>query len=131
MDRVANLLSTIKNAYLVNKEAVEVPYSKQLEQVANVLKKEGFVKKVKPFKYSGKAFKGLRIDLSYDDNELPVLLDLERVSKPGRRIYKKAEELGSVKGGYGVLVVSTSRGVMSGEEARKKRLGGEVICKVW
>ncbi|HDQ88806.1 MAG TPA: 30S ribosomal protein S8, partial [candidate division WWE3 bacterium] len=64
-------------------------------------------------------------------DELPVISDIKRVSKPGRRIYKQATELGFVKGGHGVLVVSTSRGVMSGEDARKKKLGGEVICEAW
>ncbi len=131
MDRIANLLSTIKNAYLINKPSVETPYSRQLEEIALVLKKHGFVEDVKVFKFPNKTYKGLHIDLSYDDKELPVLMDLKRLSKPGRRIYKKAEELLPVRGGYGLLVVSTSRGVMSGQEARKKRLGGELICKVW
>lgn len=131
MDRIANLLSTIKNAYLINKPSVEAPYSRQLEEIALVLKKHGFVEDVKVFKFPNKTYKGLHIDLSYDDKELPVLMDLKRLSKPGRRIYKKAEELLPVRGGYGLLVVSTSRGVMSGQEARKKRLGGELICKVW
>ncbi|MBD3366095.1 30S ribosomal protein S8 [candidate division WWE3 bacterium] len=131
MDTLSNMLSTIKNAYLVRKEAVEVPYSKQSEAVAKVLEASGFVKKVKSFKHKGKAYKGLSIELSYDETDLPKLMNVRRISKPGRRIYKKADEIRSVKGGYGVLVVSTPRGIMSGDEARKRRLGGELICEVW
>jgi small subunit ribosomal protein S8 len=131
MDPIANLLSKIKNAALVGKEYVEVSYSKEKEAIMRVLEKEGFVKKVKVFKPKDEPAKGLHIDLAYNDNRLPVIMDLRRVSKPGRRIYRKSTELKSVKGGYGLLVVSTSRGIMSGAEARKKRLGGELICEVW
>ena len=131
MDTVANLLSIIKNAYMVNKPSVEVVYSKHLEAISEVLESKGFIKKVKTFKFKGKAFKGLHLDLAYDDSDLPVLMDIKRVSKPVRRIYKKASEIKSVNGGHGLLVISTPRGVMSDEDARKKRLGGEVICKVW
>lgn len=131
MDKIANLLSAIKNAFMAGNPSIEMPHTKQLEEISKVLEKKGFIKKVKVFKYPGKSYKGLHLDLAYDDNELPVLMDLKRVSKPGRRIYKKASELEFVQGGYGLLVISTPRGIMSGEEARKKRLGGEVICEVW
>jgi len=131
MDTIANLLSIIKNAYMVNKPSVEVVYSKQLESISKVLESKGFIKKVKAFKFKGKAFKGLHLDLAYDDADLPVLMDIKRVSKPGRRIYKKASEIRPINNGYGLLVISTPRGIMSDEDARKKRLGGEVICKVW
>jgi len=131
MDTIANLLSIIKNAYMVNKPSVEVVYSKQLEDIAKILELKGFIKKVKTFKFKGKVFKGLHLDLSYDDSDLPVLMDIKRVSKPGRRVYKKASEIKPINNGHGLLVISTPRGIMSDEDARKKRLGGEVICKVW
>lgn len=131
MDTIANMLSTIKNAYLVGKSSVELPYSIQKEEVAKVLEEKGFLEKVKTFKYEDKDYKGLHLDLAYDEFGMPMLNDIKRISKPGRRIYKKADQLRSVKGGYGLLIVSTPRGLMSGEEARKKRLGGELICTAW
>jgi len=94
------------------------------------MEERGFVEKVKVFSHKGSVHKGLHIDLAYKDG-LPVISDLKRVSRPGRRMYLHANELRLVKGGYGLAIVSTSRGVMSSEEAKKKKLGGEVICKVW
>ena len=130
VDTIANMLSTIKNASMIKKPSVEVPYSKQKEEIAKVLESRGFVSKVKVFSEKNSPIKGLHIDLAYT-NDLPAINDIKRVSRPGRRIYKEALKLDFVKSGYGVLVVSTSRGIMSGEDARKKKLGGEVLCKVW
>ncbi len=130
VDTIANMLSTIKNSSMVGKPSVEVPYSKQKEEIAKVLEAKGIVSKVKVFSEKGSPHKGLHIDLAYNE-EVPVLNDIKRVSKPGRRIYKQSNEIGFSKSGYGVLVVSTSRGIMSGEDARKKKLGGEVICEAW
>jgi small subunit ribosomal protein S8 len=130
-DTIANMLSTIKNASMVNKEFVEVSHSKEREAVAKVLKESGFLEEVKVFKPEGKPYKGLHLGLSYDSSGIPAIKDLRRLSRPGRRMYRKSSELRPVKNGYGLLVVSTSRGVMSGEQARKKRLGGEVVCEVW
>jgi small subunit ribosomal protein S8 len=129
-DTIADMLSTIKNAFSVRKPFVEVPYSKQKEQIAKVLEERGFISKVKVFSEKNSPIKGLHIDLAYTD-DLSTIKDLRRVSKPGRRIYKEALDLNYVKSGHGILVVSTSRGIMSGEEARKKKLGGEVLCEVW
>lgn len=129
VDILSNMLSQIKNASMVNKEYVEVMHTKECAAVAKVLKENNYVKEVKVFKESGKPFKKLRIDLSYD-NDLPAITDIKRVSTPGRRIYKGADDIGTFLSGYGLYIVSTSRGVMSGVEARKKRLGGEVMCKV-
>lgn len=131
MDSLANMLSTIKNASMVRKSFVEMPYTKKREKVAGVLKEKGFLRAVKIFKFKEKSFKGLHLELAYLEDGEPKLREIKRVSKPGRRIYRKAQELYPLKGGYGLLVVSTSRGIMSGVEARKKHLGGEVICKAW
>ncbi len=124
IDRLSNMLSALKNASLGGKDFVEVPHTKECEAVAKVLKSAGFLSEAKAFKEKGVSYKKLRLEIS-------GMQDMKRLSKPGRRVYKKAEELRSVAGGYGVLVISTSRGVMSGQEAKKKKLGGEVLCSVW
>jgi len=124
------MLSTIKNAYAVSKPSVEVAHSKQIEEVAKVLEKAGFLKSVKVFKESGESFKKLHIDLIYEDGRAKVS-DISRVSKPGRRVYKNYRDMKPVLGGFGVSVVSTSRGIMSGSDAKKRKLGGEIICTAW
>ncbi|OGC50673.1 30S ribosomal protein S8 [candidate division WWE3 bacterium RIFCSPLOWO2_01_FULL_37_15] len=129
-DRLANMLSTIKNAYAINKPSVEMSHSKQMEEVAKVLEKAGFLKNVKVFKESGVSFKKLHIDLTYD-NGMAKISNLVRVSKPGRRVYKNYGDMKPVAGGFGVSVVSTSRGIMSDSDAKKRKLGGEVICAAW
>lgn len=128
-DLIANMLSSIKNASLVGKEYMEVPYSKICEEIARVFKENGYLTEVKVFKEKESAGKRLKLGISYK-NDIPVLRDIKMRSKPGRRIYKGADDLGKVAGGYGFSVVSTSRGIMRGDEARKKRLGGELICEV-
>lgn len=128
-DTVANMLSGIKNASLVSKEFIEIPYSKMNESVAKVLKKSDFISEVKVFKEKGVTHKSLRIDLAYEEGESKIR-DIKRVSKSGRRIYLGFEKIKRVKPEFGVIVVSTSKGAMSGEEARKKKLGGEIICEV-
>lgn len=119
----------IKNAAMSGNTSVETFYSKECEGVAKVLKDKGFLEEVKVFKPKGKTYKGLRLDLVIED-ELPRITDVIRISKPGRRLYTRYPDITPVAGGHGVLVVSTSRGIMSGEEARNKKLGGELICKV-
>ena len=129
-DRLANMLSTIKNAYAVNKPSVEMVYSKQMEEVAKVLKSAGVLENVKVFKESGNSFKKIHIDLSYEHGVAKVS-NIMRISKPGRRVYKSYKDMKRVAGGFGVSVVSTSRGIMSDSEAKKRKLGGEVICIAW
>ncbi len=129
IDRISNMLSTIKNAVKAEKESIEIVHTDYAEKIAKIIKTKGFIKEVKVFKPEGSHFKMMRIDFEYDGT-LPVLEDIKILSKPGNRVYKTASELRSVAAGYGVQVVSTSRGVMTSEEARKKKLGGEVICEV-
>ena len=124
------MLSTIKNAYAVNKPSVEMVYSKQMEEVAKVLKSAGVLENVKVFKESGNSFKKIHIDLSYEHGMAKVS-NIMRISKPGRRVYKSYKDMKRVAGGFGVSVVSTSRGIMSDSEAKKRKLGGEVICIAW
>ncbi len=130
MDTLANMLSQIKNAQVAGKPKVELPYSKEREAVAKVLEERGYLSKVKVFKPKGKNFKMLSLGLKYIDDR-PFVSHVRRISKPGQRIYSPADDLPRALGGKGLIIVSTSRGVMGADEARKKRLGGEVICEVW
>lgn len=128
MDTVGDFLSQIKNAQAVKKETVKVPFSKLRKRIAKVLVDHGFIKEVK--KKGRDQNQSLLLYLEYEDGR-PKIQEIERVSKPGQRIYKAADEIEGVRGGYGLGIVSTSQGVMSDEEARKRHLGGEVLCKVW
>ncbi|EKD99738.1 MAG: Ribosomal protein S8 [uncultured bacterium] len=129
MDHLSNMLSSIKNASMANNAFVETIHTKELEEVAKTLKKAGFLEEVKVFKQEGNSFKGLHLDLVKENGKVK-LLDLKRFSKPGRRVYKSYKDIGKSMGGFGIFVVSTSRGIMDGSEARKKKLGGELICEV-
>ena len=115
---------------MAGKSYLELPYSRQCEEVAKVIKERGFFENVKVFKVKGLPFKRLGITLALE-NGVSKISEIKRISKPGYRVYKKSEALGRTRGGFGYLIVSTSRGIMGGSEARKKKLGGEVICEVY
>jgi small subunit ribosomal protein S8 len=127
-DPITDMLNQIRNAQAVGKTEVLVPLSKIKNEIAGILNKEGFVGEVKKTT-KGKA-KVLKIVLKYD-NGVPAIAGLKRVSKPGQRIYDRVVEIKKVHGGYGISVVSTSKGLMTNKEARKQKLGGEIICQVW
>jgi len=128
MDPISDMLTQIRNAQAVKKETVNVSFSNLKYEIAKVLEKEGFLKKVG--KQGKKTRKKIEIILKYDSGA-PVISGLKRISKPGQRIYKKRREIKRVKGGYGKTIISTSKGLMTDREARKQKLGGEVICEVW
>ncbi len=130
MDPIANMLSTIKNASMVGKPSIVVTYSKEKESIAEVLKNGGFLTEVKVFKDKEAPSKSLRLDLSYVDG-VSKIKEIKRTSKPGRRIYKGYTEIRPVVANLGFMVISTSRGVMNSIEAKKKKLGGEVICTIY
>jgi small subunit ribosomal protein S8 len=130
MDRISNMLSALKNATMVKNRAVEMVHTKECEAVAKVLLEKGYLSDVKTFKPKDKSYKMLNLELSKDENSFNIN-DIKRVSKPGRRVYKKSSEIQLSKEGFGVYVISTSRGVMDGETAKKKKLGGELICEVY
>lgn len=125
-DPIADLLTRLRNAKTAGLKSIVMPHSKLKEQVANILKKNHFVSEVKVAKDG--AFKALTITLSEDPEAITSLV---RISKPGRRVYTTAKNIPLVLGGRGVVIISTSGGIMSGREARKAGLGGELICKVW
>lgn len=130
VDRLSNMISSIKNSSMTGRDVLEIPFTLSCESVAKVLKQKGFIEDLKVFKKEGSSMKMLKIQLSKEGNVIK-LSEAKRVSKPGRRIYKSAQELKPVLQGLGIMIVSTSRGVMDGQEAKKKKLGGEVICEVY
>jgi len=130
MDKISNLISSLKNATMVGKSSLETDLFKQGKEVLEVFKSKGLIKDLKVFKDEATGFKGLHVDL-VDVAGSVRRLEMVRISKPGHRVYSDFKKLLKVKAGLGVLVVSTSRGMMGGEEARKKKLGGELVCKAY
>jgi small subunit ribosomal protein S8 len=127
-DPITDMLNQIRNAEAVEKTDVLVPLSNIKNEIAMILLKEGFVAEVKKT-VKGKV-KMLKISLKYD-NGVPALAGARRVSKPGQRIYESVHEIRKVHGGYGMAIMSTSKGLMTGKEAKKQKIGGEVICQIW
>ena len=127
-DPVADMLTRIRNAVLVNKHEVRMPSSKLKVTIAEQLKKSNYLKDVKVEK--GTPRDTLVITIS-DEGTNSVITEITRVSKPGRRVYASASEIPRIKSGRGIVLVSTSKGVMTGQEAVKNRLGGELLCKVY
>lgn len=127
-DPIADMLIRIKNAQAVLHPTVDIPYSNLKHQLANILLKEEFIKGVG--KKQNKAEKTIRITLKYK-NKAPVIRGLKRVSRPGRRVYLPAQKIRLPRSGRGAVIVSTPKGLLTGREARRKKVGGEVICEVW
>jgi len=129
MDRIADMLTRIRNAQTAKLEKIELPASKTIESIAELLKEEGYISVVKSYNHKGHRF--LRLTLRYDDEGLPVIQEIKRISKSGRRVYSGADEIPRVKNGYGVAIVSTSHGIMTDKKARESHVGGEVLCTVF
>lgn len=130
VDRISNMVSSLKNCSMSGRAVLEVPYTRECENIAKVLKEKDFIEELKVFKKENSKMKLISIKLSKDGENIK-LTEAKRVSTPGRRIYRGHKELKPVLAGLGVLIVSTPRGIMDGREAKKKKLGGEVICKVY
>jgi small subunit ribosomal protein S8 len=124
-DPIADMLTRIRNAQSANKSSVSMPSSKTKNAIANLLKEEGYVADVETTTKDAKPV--ITVSLKYYEGK-PVIDEISRVSRPGLRIYKGADELPKVRGGLGVAVISTSRGLMSDRAARKAGIGGEVVC---
>lgn len=129
-DPIADFLARIKNGYLSKKKEIAVPYSKFKENLAKILVEEGYLINSKKQKVKSKKHDKLILTLKYEGKK-PILTDVQRISKPGLRIYVDKTKIPRVLGGLGITIVSTPKGLMTDSEARKKGLGGEVICKVW
>ncbi|HEY0789125.1 MAG TPA: 30S ribosomal protein S8 [Thermoanaerobaculia bacterium] len=128
-DPVADMLTRIRNGIQARHERVEIPASKLKVEIARILKDEGFISNYKVV--DGEVQSVLRVYLKYADDGEPVIHGIERLSRPGRRVYRGKKELPRVLGGLGLSIISTSRGVMSGSQAAQRGVGGEVLCQVW
>jgi small subunit ribosomal protein S8 len=127
-DPISDMIIRIINAQAVSHPTVSVPFSDFKYEIAKILEKEGFLNKVEE---KGKKVKKLiEITLKYND-KIPAISGLRRISKPGQRIYSEAKEIKKVKGGYGMSIISTPSGLMTNKEARKKKIGGEIILEIW
>lgn len=129
MDPISNMLTTINNAQAVKKETVLIPYSGVKNSIAKVLGQNGLVGDV-AVDTNEKGFKVIKINLKYDEQGRSAIAQIRRVSKPGRRVYAKANNIPKPKGGYGIIIVSTPKGILTGEQASKIHSGGEIICEV-
>ncbi|CAN5832100.1 MAG: 30S ribosomal protein S8 [Actinobacteria bacterium] len=128
-DPIADMLTRIRNAVAVGHEKVEMPLSKLREGVARILVSEGFIDR---YETGGEGIHhNLTLILRYGPKRAPAIAGLRRISRPGHRVYRQASEIPRVQGGLGVSVVSTSRGLMADRDARRRSLGGEILCEVW
>lgn len=128
-DPISDMLIRIKNALMARHKTVVVPGSKLKLEIARILKEEGYIEDYRVIEEKPQI--KIEIVLKYDDKKRPVIAGIKRVSKPGRRIYRGYKELPRVLDGMGIAIISTSQGIMTDHEARKRRLGGEVICEIW
>ncbi|MDQ1910863.1 30S ribosomal protein S8 [Paenibacillus sp. GD4] len=128
-DPIADMLTRIRNANVVRHETVEIPASKIKREIAEILKKEGFIRDAEYIEDNKQGI--IRLFLKYGPNQERVISGLKRISKPGLRVYTKSQEIPRVLGGLGIAIISTSKGVMTDKEARQSKSGGEVVCYVW
>jgi small subunit ribosomal protein S8 len=128
-DTISDMLTRIRNALMIKKSEVVLPYSNFKHSLAKVLQTEGWLTKVETKENAG--FKSLVLQLKYDQTGSPVISGIKRISKPGQRIYSSKAEIPKVLGGIGTTIVSTSKGLMTDKEARKNKVGGEIVCQIW
>lgn len=127
-DPITDMLNQIKSGQAVGRAEVLVPLSRTKNEIADILSREGFVGEIK--KGTRGKMKVLKIALKYD-NEVPAMAGFKRVSKPGQRIYEGVSGIKRVRGGFGISIITTSKGLMTNKEARKQKIGGEIICQIW
>jgi small subunit ribosomal protein S8 len=128
MDPISDMLTIIRNALIVRQPTLCVPFSNLKYRISKILEREGFIEKVETKRRKSKRF--IEITLKYSNNR-PAISGLKKISKPGQRIYAKWQKIKRVKGGYGIAIISTSKGLMTDKEARKQKIGGEIICEIW
>lgn len=128
MDPINDMLNIIKNAQAAGKETASIPFSNLKYEIAKVLERENFIGKIEKKGRGEKRF--VEITLKYED-KIPAISGVKIISKPGQRIYTPAKKIRKVKGGYGIAIISTSKGLMTEKEARRNKLGGEIICEIW
>ncbi|GGA78072.1 30S ribosomal protein S8 [Edaphobacter acidisoli] len=128
-DPVADFLTRIRNSIRARHQKLDVPASKLKSEIARILKEEGYIANYKPTEENGQ--KVLRVYLKYGTNNEAAIRDLQRVSRPGCRVYLGRDEIRRVQGGLGISIMTTPKGVMTGRQARREGVGGEVLCEVW
>jgi small subunit ribosomal protein S8 len=128
-DPVADFLTRVRNAIRARQQKVDVPVSKLKLEIARILKEEGYIANFKATEEEGKRV--LRVYLKYGNNNEPTISNVQRVSRPGCRVYVGRNEIPRVLGGLGINILTTPRGVMTGRDARKQGVGGEILCEVW
>ena len=132
MSPIANMLTQIKNAQSRSKEEIVLPFSKMTFGIAEILKNKGFISGVekKTRKMNKSEVSILGVELKYE-NGIGAIGGIKMISKPSRRVYAGKDDLRPIKNGYGISIISTSKGLMTGDEAKKAKIGGEVICEIW
>ena len=128
-DPIADMLTRIRNAIMARHDSVLIPVSKMKLSIAKILKAEGFISDYEVLR--GKPHRMIKVHLKYDDKNQPVLSGLERVSRPGLRVYAGRKEIPRIYGGLGIAIISTPKGVMTGHQAWREEIGGELLCYVW
>jgi len=128
-DPIADFLTRIRNAHMAKHDRLDVPSSRIKVELAKILKDQGFIRNFRVVE--GTPSNKLRVYLRYDDLGTPAIAFMERLSKPGRRVYRKATELAPVRNGLGVAILSTSHGLMTDTQARETGVGGELLCQIW
>lgn len=128
-DPVADFLTRIRNSIRARHQKLDVPASKLKGEIARILKEEGYIANYKPTEENGQ--KVIRVYLKYGPSNEPVIRDLQRVSRPGCRVYLGRDEIRRVQGGLGISIMTTPKGVMTGRQARREGVGGEILCEVW
>lgn len=128
-DPIADMLTRIRNASKVKFDKVDIPSSRIKGEIVKILKEEGFIKNYKFLKDKRQGL--IRVYLKYTQDERQILTGIKRVSTPGRRVYSSVDEIPHVKGGLGVAILSTPKGILTDKEARQSKIGGEVLCYVW
>lgn len=128
-DPIADMLTRMRNAINRRHPAVDIPYSRMKESIANILQDEGFIHRFEVVPDGN--HRAIRVHLKYTDERRPVMTHLRRLSTPGRRLYAGSTQIPRALGGMGLVIVSTPRGVISGTRARRENVGGELICEVW
>lgn len=127
-DPIADMLNRIRNAQSLSHPEVKVPFSKLKYEIIKILEKEKFLEKIE--KVGKKTKKIIKINLRYENGK-PAISSLKRISRPSRRVYIPVKEIRQLRGGYGISIISTPKGLMTNREAKKQRVGGEVICEIW
>lgn len=129
-DPISDLLTRIRNAHLAKHDRLDVPASRLKLEVCRLLKEEGFIKNFREVESTGPS-RSVRIFLRYSPQGEPAINHVARVSKPGRRVYRRASEIQPVRNGLGVGIVSTSQGLLTDTQARERKVGGEILCELW